>query len=171
VYRIAYFQLEYPKTVHRIADLTLKNSKNVHRIADLTLKNSKNVHQLSPFPLESSKTVHRIADLTLEVPKTVHKIADLTLEVPKTIDVFSADNSSHVLSLKDAIRDKAYSATKSYIKLCLNSEDESRIAAAERVMTTIRRTVIEIGDPLKSGAVNESTILESLVRNLELPIF
>jgi hypothetical protein len=90
-------------------------------------------------------------------------------ELQATVDVFSAGKLSEESVRRDHLRDRAYSAFKAVVKLRLNDEDEDEAvtAAAERIISVIRKSAQETGDPLKLGFAKESTALNSLLRNLE----
>jgi hypothetical protein len=84
-----------------------------------------------------------------------------------TIDVFSVNKLSKESAELDNRRDRAYSALKAYIKVCLNEEDEAKARAAEQIITVVRQSAQEVGNPLTLGMIKESTALLSLLRNLE----
>jgi hypothetical protein len=56
---------------------------------------------------------------------------------------------------------------KSFVKICLNADEEEISEAAERVIAVIRKSERELGNPLSLGLAKESTALASLLRNLE----
>jgi hypothetical protein len=83
------------------------------------------------------------------------------------VDVYSSSELSSESTRRDASRDRAYSAFKSYVKVYLNDDNEENTEAAERIMSIIRSTERELGNPLHLGLTKESTVLLSLLRNLE----
>jgi hypothetical protein len=84
-----------------------------------------------------------------------------------TVDVFSVDKLSKESAELDNRRDRAYSAFKAYIKVCLNEEDEAKVQAAEQIIAVVRQSAQELGNPITLGMVKKSTALLSLLRNLE----
>jgi hypothetical protein len=88
-------------------------------------------------------------------------------ELKTTFDVFSGSHLSPELTKKDKRRDNAYSAFKAYVKVYANDEDEAAAAAAERLLSVIRKSAQEVGDPLLLGLTKESSAISSLLRNLE----
>jgi hypothetical protein len=84
-----------------------------------------------------------------------------------TIDVFTASELSPESVKLDQRRDKAYSAFKAHLKLYANDTDNSLNAAAERLLFVVRKSTIDLGDPLRLGLTKETTAINSLLRNLE----
>jgi hypothetical protein len=83
------------------------------------------------------------------------------------MDVFSASELSPESAKLDKRRDRAYSALKAFLKVCANDVDESVNEAAERLLFVIRKSAIEVGDPLVLGLAKATTAINSLLRNLE----
>ncbi|MDR2773668.1 MAG: DUF6261 family protein [Tannerella sp.] len=100
----------------------------------------------------------------MEQTKVYHAAYD---ELKLTVDVFSTSTLSAESTRLDTLRDRAYSAFKSYVKVYLNDEDEGKSEAAERIIAVIRNTERELGTPLLLGLSKETTVLFSLVRNLD----
>jgi hypothetical protein len=88
-------------------------------------------------------------------------------ELRLTVDVFSGSALSAESTRLDAQRDRAYSAFKSYVKVYFNDDDGEKSEAAERIITVVRNTERELGHPLLLGLAKESTVLLSLLRNLD----
>ncbi|MDR1676687.1 MAG: DUF6261 family protein [Tannerella sp.] len=88
-------------------------------------------------------------------------------ELKRSIDVFSSSELSAESTRLDLLRDRAYSALKAFLKVCLNDDDEAKFEAAERILAILRNTEQELGHPLHVGLAKESVILTSLLRNLE----
>jgi hypothetical protein len=84
-----------------------------------------------------------------------------------TIDVFTASKLAPESVKLDQRRDKAYSAFKSHLKLYANDTDDSLSEAAERLLFVVRKSAIDLGDPLRLGFTKETTAINSLLRNLE----
>jgi hypothetical protein len=83
------------------------------------------------------------------------------------LDVFSASELSPESAKRDKRRDKAYSAFKAFLKVSANDADESVNEAAERLLFVIRKSAIEVGDPLRLGLAKATTAINSLLRNIE----
>ncbi|MDR3245412.1 MAG: DUF6261 family protein [Prevotellaceae bacterium] len=88
-------------------------------------------------------------------------------ELDNTVDVYSASELAKESTRIDQTRARKYSALKAYVKVMLNDDDEAKVAAAERIISVIRKSEQELGNPLTLGFVKESTALSSLTRNLE----
>jgi hypothetical protein len=85
----------------------------------------------------------------------------------RTIDVFAASKQSSESSRIDQLRDKAYSALKAYLKVYANDADNLLSDAAERVLFVVRKSAIDVGDPLRLGLAKATNAINSLLRNLE----
>jgi hypothetical protein len=88
-------------------------------------------------------------------------------DLQATIDVFSGSKLSQQSYQSDKLRDRAYSALKAYVKVYLNDDDPIKVDAAERIISVIRQSSKEVGNPLKLGSTKESTALISLLDNLQ----
>jgi hypothetical protein len=83
------------------------------------------------------------------------------------IDVFSASELSPESTRLDKQRDKAYSRLKAWLKVYANDMDNAVSEAAERLLFVLRKSAIELGDPLTLGLSKATTAINSLLRNLE----
>jgi hypothetical protein len=85
----------------------------------------------------------------------------------QAIDVSAASKRSPESSRLDQLRDKAYSALKAYLKVYANDTDNTLSEAAERLLFVVRKSAIDVGNPLSFGLAAETTAINSLLRNLE----
>jgi hypothetical protein len=127
------------------------------------LHNGENV----AFHLETLEQLDHAGLSGLGVQEQVDEYRTVQAELKLSLDVFSASDLSTELIRMDKQRDRSYSAFKSYIKVYLNDDDEQKIEAAERIMSVIRKSASEVGNPLLLGMTKETTALSSLIRNLE----
>jgi hypothetical protein len=121
------------------------------------------------FHCDTLEQLEQFHPATLGVEVQAKEYRGAVGELQESIDVFSSDKLSAESVRRDRLRDRAYSAFKAFVKLRLNDEDEGEAvtAAAERIISVIRQSAQETGDPLKLGYSKESTALNSLLRNLE----
>lgn len=89
-------------------------------------------------------------------------------ELRRTYAVYAASELTTESEKQDQARDRAYSAFKSFVKVCLNEDDQGVVDAAERVMFVIRKTEIDTGNPLRLPSNKETASINSLIANLAL---
>lgn len=87
-------------------------------------------------------------------------------ELTRTYAVYAASELTSESDKLDQARDKAYSAFKSWVKVCLNEEDQEVVSAAERVMFVVDETEIDAGHPLRLSTNKETASINSLISNL-----
>ncbi|MDR3260682.1 MAG: DUF6261 family protein [Tannerella sp.] len=127
------------------------------------LHNGENVS----FHNDSLEQLERHDPVQLGVVEEVNEYRGAVNELKTTIDVFSASVLSPESTRRDKHRDHSYSALYAFVKVCLNEEDEEKVDAAERIISVMRKSRQELGDPLHLGLAKESTAIASLLRNLE----
>jgi predicted Zn-dependent protease len=116
---------------------------------------------------ESLEQLNQSDPATLGVSEQTGTYSAALDEEKSELDVFSASELSPESAKLDKRRDKAYSAFKAFLKVCANDADESVNEAAERLLFIVRKSAIEVGDPLRLGLAKATTAINSLLRNLE----
>jgi hypothetical protein len=110
----------------------------------------------------------RLADPELlGVSEQIETYRNAVDEEKLTIDVLTASELAPESVKIDKQRDRAYSAFKSYLKLYAHDTDNVLSEAAKRLLFVIRKSSIELGNPLRLGSIKETTAINSLLRNLE----
>jgi hypothetical protein len=127
------------------------------------LRNGENLN----FHFESVEQLDRANPDLLGVAEQTKTYRVACEGLKRSVDVFSASELSAESTRLDMRRDRAYSASKAFLKLCLNDEDETKAEVAERIITIFRNTEKELGHPINVGLAKESVIISSLLRNLE----
>ncbi len=84
----------------------------------------------------------------------------------KVYAVYAASELTAESDRRDALRDKAYSGFKSYVKICTSEDEEDVAAAAGRILFVIEKNEIDSGNPLRIGATKETAALDNLEANL-----
>lgn len=134
----------------------------VYHGSSVEIINGENVN----FHNESLEQLENANPAQLGVEEQTRTYGSACGDLKLSFDVFEASELSAESSRLDVCRDRAYSGFKSYVKVCLNDDDEEQSEAAERIIAVIRKTEREIGNPLLLGLAKESTALSSLSRNL-----
>ncbi|MDR0714613.1 MAG: DUF6261 family protein [Bacteroidales bacterium] len=116
---------------------------------------------------ESLEQLNRANPSSLGVQVQAEAYSVALNEEKLDIDVFSASELSLESTKRDRLRDKAYSRLKAWLKVYANDPDSAVSEAAERLLFVIRKSAIELGDPLILGLSKETTAINSLLRNLE----
>jgi hypothetical protein len=119
------------------------------------------------FHSESIEHTDRANPGLLGVGEQVTSYKNALNEQKLAIDVFAASKQSAESLRLDQSRDKAYSALKAYLKVCVNDLDDTLSDAAERVLFVVRKSAIDVGNPLDIGLAKATTAVNSLLRNLE----
>jgi hypothetical protein len=127
------------------------------------MQNGENV----AFHSETLEQLDHAGPSGLGVEKETEEYRTAQTELKLTLDVFAASDLSPESTRRDWQRDRDYSAFKAYIKVYMNEGDEQKAEAAERIMFVIRKSAVDVGNPLLLGLTKESTAISSLVRNLE----
>jgi hypothetical protein len=119
------------------------------------------------FHHDSLEQMDRADPVRLGVDQQVRDYRFSCEDLKLTIDVFSTGTLSQESLRRDNIRERSYAAVKAYTKVYLNDEDEANVAAAERIISVIRQSDQEVGNPLRIGMTKKTTAIASLLRNLE----
>jgi ribosomal protein L9 len=119
------------------------------------------------YHVESLEQLNRANPALSGVYEQTATYANALNEQKLTIDVFAASEMSPESAKLDKLRDKAYSAFKAYLKVYVNDPDIALSEAAERILFVVRKSAIDVGDPLRLGQVKATTATNSLLRNLE----
>ncbi|MDR0757467.1 MAG: DUF6261 family protein [Tannerella sp.] len=119
------------------------------------------------FHEESLEQLHRADPAQLNVTEEVATYGNAVNEQKLTMDVFAASELSPESARRDRRRDLACSAFKAYLKVYANDEDSVLSEAAERLLFVVRKSALDVGNPIHLGLVKETVTINSLLRNLE----
>jgi hypothetical protein len=119
------------------------------------------------FHVESHEQLNQENPAALGISEQTVIYGNAINEEKQSIAVFSASELSSESLRLDQVRGKAYSAFKAWLKVYANDTDSSLSEAAERLLFVVRKSAIDVGDPLSLGLTKETSAINSLLQSLE----